>query len=484
MRFPRPLIPVAVGAGLFTASALLGPVLAAGGVLAVALAALIYALPVVGLAFMLVSGTVLQVLGAEHIIGLPLSLNKIAAGMTLAVWALRSVLFRTPMTWSPQMPAMVCFIVAVAIAALVSPDGAESMDGLTRYVQVALLMVLIANIAGESRRALDLSCVALTAALTASAILGFMEFFLPALAIDYDDPRLMLGNIGAVIDSDSLEGVEIKRVTGGLGDSNWFGYTLVCVLPVNLYLYHRYPATWARLLILCGSSLQSMGIVLSFTRSAIIAAVVSILWLVIRGRLPLKPLLVATTVGIAGLLLWNPAGLQRIYSTSYAQEGSTPIREYMLRGAWELIQDRPIAGYGFGQFGPNLRDWLAKQPSLPPYVEAWESDLEQRVATDVDRYEWVNAHNTYAQLWVEFGLPGMLAFAALYGLMFRDLYLVDRAGDPDWSLLADCLVAAAIGFLVCCAFGSLLLIKVAWIVTGFAAALRRVAILEPTGARP
>jgi hypothetical protein len=489
MRQPGPLTPAAlaagaVGAGLFTAAAVAGPMLAAGGVLAVGLAAVIYLLPVAGLAFMLVSGTALQVLGSEHIIGLPLSLNKIAAAMTLGIWGLRSILQRIPLTWSPQMPAVLGFVLAVAVAGLGSPDPAESMEGLTRYIQVALLMVLIANIAGESEQALDLSCLALTASMSASALLGLMEFLLPALAIEYDDPSLLQGNIGAVIDRDSLDGVEIKRVTGGLGDSNWFGYTLVCVLPVNLYLFHRHAGTWARLLILGASGLQSVGIVLSFTRSAIIAAGVSILWLVLRGRLPLKPLLLAGMVGVAGFAAWNPAGLGRIYSTSYAQEGSTPIRAYMLRGGWSLIQYSPVLGYGYSQYGPNFHAWLTRQPEVPPYVEAWERDLEARVATGDDRFEWINAHNTYVQLWVEFGLPGMLAFTALYGFMLLDLRLAGRTGDPRWQLLADCLVASAIGFLVCCLFGSLLLIKVAWIVTGFAAALRRVALACAEGMRP
>ena len=484
MRQPGPLIPAAIGAGLFTAAAIAGPLIAAGGVLAVGLAAVIYLLPVVGLAFMLASGTVLQVLGSEHISGLPLSLNKIAAAMTLAVWGARTVLLRIPLTWSPQMPAVLGFLLAVVVAGLGSPDPAESMDGLVRYIQVALLMVMIANIAGESARALDLSCIAFTASMTASALLGLMEFLLPSLAIEYDDPSLLQGNIGAVIDRDSLDGVEIKRVTGGLGDSNWFGYTLAASLPLNLYLFHRYAGTGVRLLILGVAALQSVGIVLSFTRSAIIAAGVSVIWLLIRKRLPLKPLLAAGIIGAAGMLAWNPAGLERIYSTSYAQEGSTPIRTYMLLGGWELIEARPITGYGFAQYGSNFHGWLERQPDLPIFVEAWARVLDKGVATGEDRFEWVNAHNTFVQLWVEFGLPGMIAFAALYGFMLLDLRKAGRVGGPHVQLLADCLAASAIGFLVSCAFGSLLLIKVAWIVTGFAAALRRVALAEAAGAPP
>ena len=78
-----------------------------------------------------------------------------------------------------------------------------------RYIQLALLMVMIANIAGESESALDLSVIALTASMSISAIIGLMEFVLPGLSIESDDPSLVQGNIGAIIDRDSIDGVPV-----------------------------------------------------------------------------------------------------------------------------------------------------------------------------------------------------------------------------------------------------------------------------------
>jgi hypothetical protein len=481
MRQPVALIPAAVGVSLFAAASVAGPMIAAGGVLAVGLAAAIYMLPVIGLAFMILSGTALQVLGSEHIIGLPLSLNKIAAGMTLVIWSARSILLRIPITHSPQMYAILAFVLAVAASGAVSPDPRESMEGLTRYIQVALLMVMIANIAGENENTLDISCIALTASMAASTLLGLMEFLLPSLHIEYDDPSLVQGNIGAVVDRDSLDGVEVRRVTGGLGDSNWFGYTLAVVLPINLYLFHRYQGTVARLVIVGVAALQGMGIVLSLTRSAIIAAAVSVLWLLIRGRLPVKPLIVAGLAGFAFFAAWSPAGIERLYSSAYAQGGSTPMRSVMLNGGFALIQERPLTGFGYNQYGPNLHAWMREQPDLHPDVAEWERKLEQRVADGEERLEWINAHNTYVQLWVEFGLPGVLAIGALFVAMLLDLRLAWRIGDERQKLLAECLIASALGFMVCCAFGSLLLTKIAWFVTGSSAALRRVAVQRATG---
>ena len=482
MRQSWPLMPAIVAAGLFAAAAVAGPMIAAGAILGAGLAAAIYMRPVFGLGLMLLSGTALQILGSAHIIGAPVSLNKIAGAATVGVWAVRSILLRVPLTWSPQMPALFGFILAVWASSFVSPDPAESMEGLFRYIQLALLTFMIANIAGESERALDVSLIVLTASMGLSAIIGLMEFFLPGMSIESDDPSLVQGNIGAIIDRDSLDGVEVKRITGGLSESNWFSYTLAAVVPINLYLFHRFPTHGARLVILAVSALQCVGIVLSFTRSAMIAIAVTTIYLVIRGRLPVKPLLLACMIGAAGFIAWNPAGLERVYSIAYAQQGSTPHRVYLLLGGVALVQERPIIGFGYNQYGPNFHRWLLTVHELPEYVEHWERALEDRVASGEERFEWIMPHNTVLQVWVEFGLLGLLSFAAFYVLMLNDLHQARLYGDPLRQLLAECLMASALGFLVCALFGHLALAKIIWMLAGFAAALRRVAIAPQASA--
>ncbi|MBR0671749.1 O-antigen ligase family protein [Neoroseomonas soli] len=470
------LIPIGVGAGLFGAAALAGPLLAAGGVLAVALAAAVYVWPIIGLGMMVISGTALQILGSENVTGLPLSFSKIAGALTLSVWLARSILQRIPITWSPLLPALAAFVFAVWAAGFVSPDAGEAREGVMRYIQLALLTFMIANIAGENERTLDLAVIALTASMTVSATIGLMEFLLPSLALESDDPSQGGGNIGAVIDRDSLDGVDIKRVTGGVSESNWFSYMLVAVVPVNLYLFHRYAGRAARFLILAAATLQSIGIVISLTRSGIMALGVTVAWLALRGRLPAKPLLMVAFLSAVGFLAWNPAGLERIYSIEYAREGgSTNLRAYLLRGGAALVQERPVTGWGYNQFGANFMKWLASEPSLPDEISAWERDMENRVAQGIERIEWIMPHNTAVQVWVEFGLPGMVAFCTLYVLMLLDLRLVLRLGDPPRGLLADCLVASALGFLVCAIFGHLALAKIIWMLAGYSAALRRVA---------
>jgi hypothetical protein len=465
-----------VGAVLLAGAVLAGPVIAAGGVLGVALVIGIYWYPSVGLALMILTGTALQVLGSEHLTGLPLSLSKVAGVATLGAWILRIVLQRRPMTWSPQIVAVLAFIAAVWMAGFVAPDPGEAREALFRYAQLFLLFFMIANIAGESQRMLDNAVVALSASMALSSVIGLAEYFLPSLSIESDDPALVQGSIGAIIDRDSLDGVEVKRITGGLGDSNWFSYVLVSVLPLNLYLFHRFARPLWRFLIVGAATLQSLCIMLSFTRSAVLALVLAVIVLVVRRRLPVLPLAVAAVIGLAGLIVWNPPGLQRLYSVEYVKAGSTPLRTLMLQGGATLIQHRPVTGYGYNQFGPNFMHWLRSQPGLSPEIEHWEAETIRRVAVGEERFEWVMPHNTAVQVWVEFGLLGTLAFTGFLLAQLRDIRTSRRAGTKRQGELADCLLAGVAAFLVCAVFGHLLLLKIVWMLGGLAAALCRVSV--------
>ena len=346
-------------------------------------------------------------------------------------------------------------------------------EGLFRYAQLLLLYFMIASLAGRSARSLDQSCAILSASMVLSVFIGLLEFFLPSLALEDDDPGLVQGTVGAILDRDSVEGVDIKRITGGLSDSNWFAYTLAAVLPVNLYLFRRWRHAGLRLLVGAAAALQVFGIVLSLTRTAIFALAVSVAVLVLRRRLPLAPILAAAVIGGSAILAWNPPGLERLFSVQYLQEGSTPLRQHLLLGGVNLIADRPLQGYGYSEFGPAFMKWLARIP-VPESVATWEAETDRRVANGADQLEWIMPHNSILQIWVEYGLAGIVSASLFVWAVLRDLSLCARFGGARARLLADCLAAAVWGFLVSAMFGHLAMLKIIWILAGLAAALRRV----------
>ncbi len=354
------LLLAAVGVAIFAVSAAAGAVVGTGLFVGLVLIGLVYLQPMIGLGLMLLAGTALQVLGSEHIIRLPPHLGKIAGIVTLAAWLARTVVHRTPLTYTPQLPALAAFITLCLVVSTLASEHPMAREGLFRYLQLFLLFFMIVSVAGQSPR-LARRRLPVADGLHAGVVDHRADgVLLPSLAIESDDPSLVQGAIGAIVDRDSLDGVEIKRITGGLSDSNWFAYTLVAVLPLNLYLWQRYASLEARLFILAAAALQSVGIVLSFTRRPDRG-----------GGGGARADRSAPARRRAGPALRRPgrrrhrgvesAGLQRLFSVEYLREGSTPLRSYLLRGAVALVQSAPCWGSATASSGPP--SFLAARPA-------------------------------------------------------------------------------------------------------------------------
>ena len=122
------------------------------------------------------------------------------------------------------------------------------------------------NLAGTDRRA------SLAAGMAICGAIGMLEYFVPRLAVGSDDDAL---RIGAVVDRASLQGVELRRITGGLGDSNWLAASVIAVLPINLYWWRLAQGRVGRSLVVGIAGLQLLALVLSYTRAGFLGLAVA-----------------------------------------------------------------------------------------------------------------------------------------------------------------------------------------------------------------
>ena len=113
-----------LGASLFVLAVVAGPMIGVGVVFGAALAAAVFLQPIIGLGLMVLAGTALQVLGSEHFTGLPLSLGKLVGMLTLLAWFVRTVKRRLPLTYSPQLPALILFGFALCLSDMKGAHGA------------------------------------------------------------------------------------------------------------------------------------------------------------------------------------------------------------------------------------------------------------------------------------------------------------------------------------------------------------------------
>lgn len=437
------------------------------------IAAYIFKYPLLGCVLLIFSGTCFQIIGSSHMTGLPLSLPKIFGILTLGSFIYYCYQNKPALTWSPQMAALGIFALVFIASAFLQPDKANSMIGVMRFFQLYLFYFLISNLGGINKNSLLILCGALTIAIGVCGLIGLMEHFLPGMSIESDDPRLGQGMIGAIMDRESISSGDIKRITGGLADANWLAYTIATVLPLTVFWWRNFTGFYYRLATFTIIILQSMGMVLAYTRAGLLGLGIAVLILIKKKIIPIAPMLVLAALGILVAMAWQPEGFsERIFSKKYLIEGSTPMRRDLFNGAIHMAKEKPIFGYGYGRYGYEFMDRL--NTDMRMRVGAMGADLAKAIETGQEQVHNIGAHNMYLEVVIEYGIVGLVPFMAFLWLVLKDLMLVQKFGNRWQVDLAICLFAGTIAFYICGIFGHSKMLKCLWIIAGLAAALRRV----------
>lgn len=387
--------------------------------------------------------------------------SKIMIALCFACWALWAMRGRVPLTYAPHMLAIGAFFLLVILGPVLTPAFEGSITGIGKYALMVLPYFLVANL-GTSRRAILVIAIAISATATLSAGLALVERFMPGINLEFDGLSL-----GAHVDENSLDsGVAIKRVTGGIGDANWFSYTMATALPLCVYWFRAYPGLWIRAGVLLMAAMQGMGIVFSYTRTPLIGLAGATVFLLWKRKLPLAPMMIAAAIGAVSAPAWLPDGfLERFISEKYLSEGSTPMRKEIYSMAVDLIIDRPLLGHGYEQFGPEFIKRSKTEMGL---------EWARRDETGQEPAYLLRAHNLYLDVWVQHGIVGLALLLTAYGLLLKELAEVARIAPSRDAEMAVGIMAALLSFYLCGLGGHSQELKIFWLLAGLAAALRRV----------
>lgn len=449
---------LALAAGLTVVSGGRPVLLAVPGLV---IAAAVVTAPLLGL-FLTVVTQVIWLLGAFAPGGIGvLALSKVFTGVTFLGWLHAAMRDHKALTYAPHMMALAAFILVVLLGPVLTPALEDSLIGIGKYAMMVLPYFLVANLA-TSRRAVRMTAIALSAAATLAALLALVEYFLPGIDLNFGDGI----GLGAHVEEGLLDGgLAIKRVTGGIGDANWFSYTMATVLPLCLYWFLAFRSVWVKLLAVGMALLMSVGVVLSYTRTPLIGLAGAIIFLVWKRRIPVLPVVVLAAVLGATAPVWLPAGfVDRFFSEKYLREGSTPMRREIFGMAVDLISMRPILGHGYQQFGPQFIKNSRTEMGL---------EWERRDQEGTEPAHLLRAHNLYLDVWVMHGLIGLLPLMLMFLMLLRELNQVADSGPPEEAELAVALMACLISFYLCGMGGHSQELKILWIIAGLAAGLRR-----------
>jgi O-antigen ligase len=265
-----------------------------------------------------------------------------------------------------------------------------------------------------------------------------------------------------------VTGVDDFRISGPIGDPNFYAQILVVIVPIAFHfmmteqkLLLRGLAAWC--LAVCGLS-----IVFTFSRGGAIAlAIVLVCLLFYRRPKPAEIFLMALL--IVGMLAVLPDSYtSRLNTIGQIATGKTDVREEAsFRGrlsellvAWQMFMDHPILGVGVGNY-PNYYQSYSRQIGLDPRTENREP------------------HNLFMEVAAETGLVGLIVFIGILYFSFKsvlDAWRKFRELDlPDYAGLVAVFGIGLVGYFAAAMFIHGAYPRYLWLLVGIALALPQVA---------
>ena len=343
---------------------------------------------------------------------LPIALQQTALGCLLAclayeVWQTRR-LPRTPL----DLP-LALFGGALLVSTLLSPDPLQSFAGYRKLWLIGGVWAVFTLVRdrAEAEWLLSLTLGVAIAVAAYSIVQHFTGLDLAKTLVGKESNLHPLAHY----DFDAYQGYRVK----GLHPSS-ITYAHNLLFPLALATAAAGQGSWTRrLLHVLGLLLLIAALALSLTRGV---------WVAYTGVLLLAGLYggrrsrLGTAVGVVvcGLLfVTSVGGFQERARTFFDLQAFGNIgRQQIWRANWDMVQERPLTGWGYGNYKQFRGPFYERYPQYP----------------QTDRYS--HAHNNFLQIWVDTGLLGLAAFGWLLWKLLRQGWRAVGAqcGEPLRSL--------------------------------------------------
>lgn len=247
------------------------------------------------------------------------------------------------------------------------------------------------------------------------------------------------------------------RISGPIGDANFYGQLLVAILP--LALNRMWAESTLRLRLVGGgaAALIAVATVFTFSRGAAVALGAVVVMMLVIHRPSLRSIAAVAVVGVLAIPLLPPGYLDRLLTLGDVGtvEGSTDVsirgRTAEVTAGWLMFSDRPLTGVGFGLYEEHYQD----------YVAGLGIEL---------RSEARQAHSFVLEVASETGLLGLAAMGAVVGFAVAGLRRARRrfqaAGLADEGWIAAALLASITGFLITSLFLHHDFSRIFWLLMG------------------
>lgn len=354
-----------------------------------------------------------------------------------------TLLFRHQIVFNKQSGlvwAFATFLVVVTASVLMSPYWAESLKSFRRDIlPMALVFLLLACQCGNSvtaKRTAKMAIWAIVAAFVVRTLLAFFDWWGQGVAND---------------------AYSINRAAARFFD--FFAIDAAIMMPVaTAALVYLPMRLWARLALVLILVAAYVLVVISGIRAALIAvSLVTLLQLVpLLWRYKLQTALVTAIGLVIALTMFAPRidKLTERYATIFssstyqAQEqgySSFYERRSIWKGALDMIEDRPLLGYGLGwqkfydvaHQGGYFERWQHSDKLIDRAVVNYFKPLEKGQA---------NPHNVWIQILFETGILGLVTYITMLGiLLYR---AVSTLKQKQLSPVSQCFAYGTLAYML------------------------------------
>lgn len=223
-------------------------------------------------------------------------------------------------------------------------------------------------------------------------------------------------------------GLSQNRIDGTLGNATYLAIYMVFTFFIALLLLVRHEgASWVRYWYVLAMALSTIAVFWTATRGSLLGlaggAVLALGLMTLFDRK--RKILRRATLGVVGVVLvlavlvvgfkesplvQNVEALKRVASISFT-ETTTIARFYNWQTAWQGIKERPLLGYGLGNYGPVFDKYYT--PKM------WNQE------------QWFDrVHNIVFDWLIAGGFVGLLSYASLFVAL---MYYIWRKAGPFTS---------------------------------------------------
>jgi len=428
-----------------------------------ALLAVVAAIALAGSATAIVVNPVIAIAGLLAVVGIIAIVEDPALGVlaisAFAILRLPDVatdFHGAPSTFTPLLLLVVLALVARGIRTGERPSGGgRAAVAVAALVAVALVSLLSAadpdaGIAAVSGLAKDGAIAVVIGLLLRSAttlrqlvwVLIGGGMFLSALSIlqfVFDSYGSAFGGF-AQSELQHVAGTSDElRISGPIGDPNFYAQWLVMLVPLALDRFHDETAVVLRWVAATAAAMSAAVIVITFSRGALVALIAVLGFMVLRHPPKLSTVGAILAVGVLSLPFLPTGYMDRMVALTdlggvdIGTDPSLRAREVEISVATQMFLDDPLTGIGYGNFVSSYSEY------------ARDTGVEQVNKTR-------EAHNLYLETAAETGIPGVLVLGGVITGIFAALALgrqrFREMGDHRSDGIGYAVGVALIGYLI------------------------------------